>query len=284
MLALLAAAAAAPQLAAASTAAADVELPALASGIEAVDTTVTHRLYLDIGLCPEAVRKYMPACSSPSRGLRCCPSPQADTLAAPPCPADTLPGATAVRPTGGCPPASLSPPPAAQVRTNRTLGDKTPFCTDPQPLGRIQVELFGRAAPGSVANIVAAAAAGAYDNTALSKVVAGRFIVAGAQGPKRSGLVQAPPDLPPNPDILASSAFRLTHRRPGTVSLNLSGEARRRTRLCRKPRCAVAAARRCGAHTRTQASMNRLRLYPAASPCCMPHACMPRAGMAPPRA
>ncbi|EFN53309.1 hypothetical protein CHLNCDRAFT_26066, partial [Chlorella variabilis] len=126
------------------------------------DTTVTHRLYLDIGLCPEA------------------------------------------------------------VRTNRTLGDKTPFCTDPQPLGRIQVELFGRAAPGSVANIVAAAAAGAYDNTALSKVVAGRFIVAGAQGPKRSGLVQAPPDLPPNPDILASSAFRLTHRRPGTVSLNLS--------------------------------------------------------------
>ncbi|KAL4859096.1 Peptidyl-prolyl cis-trans isomerase CYP28 [Chlorella vulgaris] len=141
----------------------DEGLPPLsAAASAAVDTTVTHRLYIDLGLCPEA------------------------------------------------------------VRANRTLGDKTPFCKEPQPLGRIVVDLYGKAAPGSVATIVAAARAGAYDNTALSKVLPGQYIVAGAQGPKRSGLVQAPEGLPANPDILSSSAFRLTHRRPGTVSLNLS--------------------------------------------------------------
>jgi hypothetical protein len=78
------------------------------SSLSGADTTVTDRLYLDIGVCPEA------------------------------------------------------------IRIDRTLGDKTPFCTDPQPLGRLVVELFGRAAPGSVAAIVAAAQAGAYDNTAVS--------------------------------------------------------------------------------------------------------------------
>lgn len=65
-----------------------------------VDTTVTHRIFLDIGVCPEA------------------------------------------------------------VRVNRTLGDKTPFCSDPASLGRIVINLYGRAAPGSVANIVAAAKGG----------------------------------------------------------------------------------------------------------------------------
>lgn len=45
----------------------------------------------------------------------------------------------------------------------------------------------------------------------------------GAQGGKRSGLVQAPEGLPPNPDLLEAASFRLPHRRPGTVSLNLSG-------------------------------------------------------------
>ncbi len=62
----------------------------------------------------------------------------------------------------------------------------------------------------------------------ITKVLPGRFLLLGTQGPKRSGLVQAPPGLPEsNPDLLSSAAFRLPHRRPGTVSLNLSGERRR---------------------------------------------------------
>lgn len=127
------------------------------------DTTVTHRLFLDVGVCPEA------------------------------------------------------------VRTDRRLGDKTPFCSDPHPLGRIVVDLYGNAAPGSVATLVAAAQAGAYASTSITKVLPGRYLLLGTQGPKRSGLVQAPPGLPEgNPDLLSSAAFRLSHRRPGTVSLNLS--------------------------------------------------------------
>lgn len=65
--------------------------------------------------------------------------------------------------------------------------------------------------------------AGAYDDTALTKVLPGRFLLLGTQGPKRSGLVQAPAGLAPNPDLLSPAAFRLRHLRPGTVSLNLSG-------------------------------------------------------------
>ncbi|KAL4431600.1 hypothetical protein ABPG77_001442 [Micractinium sp. CCAP 211/92] len=132
------------------------------SSSQAIDLTVTHRLFLDIGLCAEA------------------------------------------------------------VRTDRRLGDKTPFCQEPEPLGRLTIDLYGKAAPGSVANIVAAARAGAYDFTQLSKVLPGRYLLLGAQGGKRSGLVQAPEGLPPNPDLLEAASFRLPHRRPGTVSLNLS--------------------------------------------------------------
>ncbi|KAL4458988.1 hypothetical protein ABPG75_013853 [Micractinium tetrahymenae] len=132
------------------------------SSSQVVDLTVTYRLFVDIGLCPEA------------------------------------------------------------VRTDRRLGDKTPFCQEPEPLGRIVVDLYGRAAPGSVATIVAAARAGAYDSTQLSKVLPGRYLLLGAQGGRRSGLVQAPQGLPPNRDILEAASFRLPHRRPGTVSLNLS--------------------------------------------------------------
>ncbi|PSC76546.1 peptidyl-prolyl cis-trans isomerase chloroplastic [Micractinium conductrix] len=154
--------AAAPPPAAAEPAADLLESSSSSSSGADVDTTVTDRIYLDVGLCPEA------------------------------------------------------------VRTDRRLGDKTPFCQQPDAVGRIVINLYGHAAPGSVATIVAAAKAGAYANTSLSKILPGRYIVAGAQGPKRSGLVQAPEGLPPNPDLLKSASFRLSHRRPGTVSLNLS--------------------------------------------------------------
>jgi hypothetical protein len=77
---------AAPWLATSPAAAAadsDVDLAAEAAPLAAAapDTAVTHRLFLDIGLCPEG------------------------------------------------------------IRTDRTLGDKSPYCTDPQPLGRITIDL-----------------------------------------------------------------------------------------------------------------------------------------------
>lgn len=36
------------------------------------------------------------------------------------------------------------------------------------------------------------------------------------------GAVEAPAELPTNPDVLSASAFRLQHMRPGTVSLPLA--------------------------------------------------------------
>ena len=52
---------------------------------------------------------------------------------------------------------SRSSLPAQAVRTDRRLGDKTPFCQQPDAVGRIVINLYGHAAPGSVATIVAAA-------------------------------------------------------------------------------------------------------------------------------
>jgi peptidyl-prolyl cis-trans isomerase B (cyclophilin B) len=108
------------------------------------------------------------------------------------------------------------------VRSNRKLGDKTILCTDPEPLGRLVLNLYGNAAPGTVANFKALLAAGSLNGTCFSKIVPGQWLVAGQQGPRRSGLLEAPPGLPPNPDTLNAAAFRLRHDRPGTLSLNLS--------------------------------------------------------------
>ena len=130
------------------------------------DTTITDRVYLDFGLCPEA------------------------------------------------------------IRVNRTLGDKSALCLEPEPLGRLVIGLYGKAAPGTVALFLATLKAGAYEGSALTKILPGQFLSAGKQGSHRMGLVEAPAGLPPNPDILSASAFRLRHLRPGTVSLNLSGGSR----------------------------------------------------------
>jgi len=108
------------------------------------------------------------------------------------------------------------------VRTDRRLGDKSILCSDPAPIGRVVIGLYGNAAPGTVANFKTLASSGALNGTALSKVLPGQWISAGQQGPHRSGLLEAPPEIGPNPDLLSAKAFRLRHLRPGTVSLNLS--------------------------------------------------------------
>ena len=108
------------------------------------------------------------------------------------------------------------------VRSDRRLGDKSILCTDPAPLGRIAIDLYGRAAPGTVSAFKAIVAQGALNGTVLSKVYPGRWLICGQQGPRRSGLLTPLAELPPNPDLVSAAAFRLNHVRPGTVSLNLS--------------------------------------------------------------
>jgi cyclophilin family peptidyl-prolyl cis-trans isomerase len=107
------------------------------------------------------------------------------------------------------------------VRADRRLGDKSALCAEPAPLGRLTLELYGRAAPGTVARFKAAVAAGVYDGTSLSKILPGQYLMGGRAGPRRMGLVESPPGMPPNPDLTSAAAFRLTHR-PGALSLNLS--------------------------------------------------------------
>ena len=108
------------------------------------------------------------------------------------------------------------------VRSDRRLGDKSILCSDPENIGRLVVGLYGNAAPGTVANFKTLIASQALNGTLLSKIIPGQFLVAGTQGPHRSGLLQPPAAIGRNPDLLASTAFKLQHLKPGTFSLNLS--------------------------------------------------------------
>lgn len=108
------------------------------------------------------------------------------------------------------------------VRSDRRLGDKSILCSDPEEIGRIVIGLYGNAAPGTVANFKTLIATQALNGTCLSKIIPGQWLVAGTQGPKRSGLLSPPAELTRNADLLSSTAFKLDHRKPGTVSLNLS--------------------------------------------------------------
>ena len=62
-----------------------------------------------------------------------------------------------------------------------------------------------------------------YLRTVVTSVRPGEFVRGGAPGSARLGEVEAP-ELPPNPELASASAFRLTHRTPGTVSLALSAD------------------------------------------------------------
>ncbi|KAL4541392.1 hypothetical protein Ndes2526B_g05923 [Nannochloris sp. 'desiccata'] len=108
------------------------------------------------------------------------------------------------------------------VRNDRRLGDKSILCSDPEALGRVVIGLYGNAAPGTVANFKTLITTQALNGTCLSKIIPGQWLVAGTQGPKRSGLLDPPAEITRNPDVLSSVAFKLDHRKPGTVSLNLS--------------------------------------------------------------
>ena len=108
------------------------------------------------------------------------------------------------------------------MRSDRRLGDKSILCAVPEPLGKLVIGLYGNAAPATVANFKTLIQTQALAGSALSKIIPGQWITAGTQGSHRSGLLEPPPGLIRNTDVLSPSAFKLRHLRPGTVSLNLS--------------------------------------------------------------
>ena len=110
--------------------------------------------------------------------------------------------------------------------SERLLGDKgAAGCGADRatPLGRVVLGLYGESAPGSVAQLLKLAEAGAYGNTVVNRVVPGQFVAIGRQGSDRLGELEfdavAKVGLPKNADIVRASAFALKHRAPGTVSL-----------------------------------------------------------------
>eukprot|EP00879_Flechtneria_rotunda_P020250 GHRR01021297.1.p1 GENE.GHRR01021297.1~~GHRR01021297.1.p1 ORF type:complete len:343 (+),score=85.95 GHRR01021297.1:223-1251(+) len=104
----------------------------------------------------------------------------------------------------------------------RTLGDKTVLPGDAEPIGRIVIGLYGKLAPVTTSNLVAAIQAGGFTGSAFSRVSPGEYIQAGRQGNRRIGDIDPPAGLPANTDLASPRPFSLTHSRPGTVSLSLS--------------------------------------------------------------
>lgn len=137
-------------------------------------------------------------------------------------------------------------------RPDRTLGDATALCSDPEPLGRLVLGLYGNAAPGTVEQFLALVRAGELDGTLFHKVIRGSYLMGGKQGSRRMGelspawselLPSSPsssspsssssnnpssssptPPPPSNPDLLSPASFGgpLRHSRPGTLSLALA--------------------------------------------------------------
>ena len=142
--------------------------PALAAtaltSSEALDTSITNRVFFDIRLCPTA------------------------------------------------------------VRLERTLGDMSLICKDGEQLGRIVIGLYGHVAPTTVQHfldMVSGRAGSTYKGTTFHKSLPGQYISAGKQGAVEKGEAAAPTRLGSNKDSINSMAFRLSHLRPGTVSLCL---------------------------------------------------------------
>eukprot|EP00210_Caulerpa_lentillifera_P000032 g31.t1 len=110
---------------------------------------------------------------------------------------------------------------ADSIRFNRSLGEDR-YCRDLEPLGALTIGLYGRLVPITVDNFIKTVDAGAYNGTVFNKVRPGEYVSAGKQGTARNGEVEAPSSLQSNPELTSSKSFRLTHTRPGTVSLALA--------------------------------------------------------------
>lgn len=110
-------------------------------------------------------------------------------------------------------------------RSDRTLGNTSQLCTDGVPLGRIVIGLYGRLVPQTVKNfkaMITGAAGPSYAGTIFHRVLPGQFIQGGRQGSKEKGEVSGPLfKLDSNQETVSSKSYKLTHGRPGTVSLAL---------------------------------------------------------------
>lgn len=106
------------------------------------------------------------------------------------------------------------------LRTDRAIGDKSALCSDPRPLGRLVIGLYGDTAPGCVAAFTSLLGSGAYTGTTVNKIYPGRYIKAGKQGSRRYGEVDAvqlemQDPAPANPDLVRP---RLDHAYPVCIS------------------------------------------------------------------
>nr|KJB64561.1 hypothetical protein B456_010G056000 [Gossypium raimondii] len=96
---------------------------------------------------------------------------------------------------------------------NATAADSIPLCSDPSPLGRLVLGLYGNLLPLTVSTFKRMCTSSSYKNTLVHKYSLGKY-----------GEVRLPPalDLPRNTETVDSKAFLLRHSRPGVVSLCLS--------------------------------------------------------------
>ncbi|KIY98053.1 hypothetical protein MNEG_9908 [Monoraphidium neglectum] len=107
---------------------------------------------------------------------------------------------------------------------DRTLGDRTIIPAPTTQLGRLEIGLYGNIAPATVRNLLQTVRSGALNGTVISRISPGEYIQAGRQGSRRLGEVEGVPNLQPNSDISSPAGFKLTHSRPGTVSLSISSD------------------------------------------------------------
>ncbi|KAJ6698589.1 PEPTIDYL-PROLYL CIS-TRANS ISOMERASE CYP28 CHLOROPLASTIC [Salix purpurea] len=109
------------------------------------------------------------------------------------------------------------------LRPDRTLSDNfSTLCADSVPLGRLVLGLYGHLVPLTVSNFKTMCTSYSYKNTLVHKIFPGQFFLAGRQGRREKGEVKVPQDLTRNIESVDSKAFKLTHSRPGILSLCLS--------------------------------------------------------------
>ncbi|CAL1358944.1 unnamed protein product [Linum trigynum] len=111
----------------------------------------------------------------------------------------------------------------AYFKPDRTVSDTVAtLCTEPFPLGRLVLGLYGHLVPTTVSNFKSMVNSSSYKNTLVHKVLPGQFFLAGRQGRRELGEVRPPADLPRNVEAVDPKAFRLAHSKAGVLSLCLS--------------------------------------------------------------
>ncbi|KAI5071402.1 hypothetical protein GOP47_0013653 [Adiantum capillus-veneris] len=183
-----------------------LESPSLAEdSSSAADYTITDKVYLEITKCPSI------SITSRQNG------------------ADSQ-GVVPVAPTYMYTSSSLSSTLTSMASSSSAQATPSTspasICNDGELLGRIVIGLYGKQVPETVANFKAMCtgkAGSSYKGSLIHRILAGQYIIAGKQGFSREkGEVLPPPKLDRNMESINPDAFKIPHRRPGTVSLCLS--------------------------------------------------------------